>query len=74
VAQPSALGPRFVLMEPVQVFTGRADPLPGEEPKITRTAAAGKVPMPRLRPRSLDAAAAYAPDPMVLSPTAIQVK
>jgi hypothetical protein len=32
------------------------------------------MPMPRLRPRSLDAAAAYAPDPMVLSPTAIQVK
>jgi hypothetical protein len=32
------------------------------------------MPMPRLRPRSLDAAAAYAPEPMVLSPTAIQAK
>jgi hypothetical protein len=58
----------------VQVFTGRADPLPGEEPKIVKTAAAGGMPMPRLRPRGLDAAAAYAPEPMVLSPTAIQAK
>jgi D-alanyl-D-alanine carboxypeptidase len=74
VAQSSALGPRFVLMDPVQVFTGRADPLPGEEPKIVKTAAAGGMPMPRLRPRGLDAAAAYAPEPMVLSPTAIQAK
>ena len=72
-ARPSALGPRFVLMDPVQVFTGRADPLPGEEPKIARTAAAGNVPMPRLRPRPVDAAA-FAPVPADAAPINLQMQ
>jgi D-alanyl-D-alanine carboxypeptidase len=53
----SALEPRFVLMPPVDVFTGRADPLPGApaaQPTPPPVAAAAtqtaRVPMPRLRP------------------------
>jgi len=46
-APRSALEPRFVLMKPVPVYTGRADP-PGAAP-------AAKVPLPRLRPRPLPA-------------------
>ena len=42
----SALVPRFVLMEPVPVFTGNADPLPGAVGN-----APDDMPMPRLRPR-----------------------
>jgi D-alanyl-D-alanine carboxypeptidase len=54
----SALEPRFVLMPPIDVFTGRADPLPGA-PDATAAPAddtapaapvRAKVPMPRLRP------------------------
>jgi D-alanyl-D-alanine carboxypeptidase len=72
--QSSALVPRFVLMAPVPVFTGRADPaLPGKDapapgavaavdapaapsasppssPAAIKAAAAGHVPLPRLRP------------------------
>jgi hypothetical protein len=43
-AAHSALEPRFVLMDPVAVYTGRAD-LPGGAARP-----AAKVPMPRLRP------------------------
>ena len=48
-AAPSALVPRFVLMDPVPVFTGHADPLPGSAP-VKAASAAGNIPMPRLRP------------------------
>jgi D-alanyl-D-alanine carboxypeptidase len=42
------LGPRFVLMDPVPVFTGRADADPNApKPKAT---AASSVPTPKLRP------------------------
>ena len=52
-----ALEPRFVLMEPVVVFTGRADPGPGKA--VTKEAAAAPakkgapapgIPLPRPRP------------------------
>ncbi|HVY18811.1 MAG TPA: D-alanyl-D-alanine carboxypeptidase family protein [Bauldia sp.] len=67
----SALGPRFVLMDPVLVFTGRADPDPNAKPKPM---VAANVPLPHLRPRAGDAAA-YAPaDAAAKSPTAIQAK
>jgi D-alanyl-D-alanine carboxypeptidase len=53
----SALVPRFVLMDPVPVFTGRADPLPGSAPPAPKVAsAAGKFPLPRLRPGAPPAA------------------
>jgi D-alanyl-D-alanine carboxypeptidase len=64
----SALGPRFVLMQPVVVFTGKADPDPKAKPKAV---VAASVPLPHLRPR-IAGAAAYAPDPAAESPTAIQ--
>jgi D-alanyl-D-alanine carboxypeptidase len=70
-APASALGPRFVLMDPVPVFTGKADPDPNAKPKPVL---AGNVPLPHLRPRPADAAAAYATDPAAESPTAIQAK
>jgi D-alanyl-D-alanine carboxypeptidase len=70
-APASALGPRFVLMDPVPVFTGRADPDPNAKPKAVL---AGNVPLPHLRPRPAEAPAAYASDPVDLSPTAIQAK
>jgi D-alanyl-D-alanine carboxypeptidase len=43
----SALGPSFVLMEPVPVFTGGADPMPGNAPSGRPTA---NIPLPRPRP------------------------
>ncbi|HEY5080345.1 MAG TPA: D-alanyl-D-alanine carboxypeptidase family protein [Bauldia sp.] len=53
----SALVPRFVLMDPVPVFTGRADTLPGSAPPTPKVAsAAGKFPLPRLRPGAPPAA------------------
>ncbi len=67
----SALGPRFVLMDPVPVFTGRAELSPAD----AATAAAklvAKMPLPHLRPRTADAA--YAPDKPIESPTVIQAK
>lgn len=54
----SALIPRFVLMDPVPVFTGQADPLPG----AVGGAAPADMPMPRLRPRNPDETAAALPD------------
>jgi D-alanyl-D-alanine carboxypeptidase len=66
----SALGPRFVLMDPVPVFTGHADPDPNAPVKAKPVLAAA-VPMPHLRPKVADAAA-YAPDPATESPTAIE--
>jgi D-alanyl-D-alanine carboxypeptidase len=67
-ASASGLVPRFVLMEPVAVYTGRADPEPGEvggpPPR--------NMPMPRLRPRNTDETAALpgdqAPLPLVANP------
>jgi D-alanyl-D-alanine carboxypeptidase len=67
----SSLGPRFVLMEPVPVFTGRVDLDPQEAAKAKAKLIAN-MPLPRLRPRPADAAAAYAPDDAAQSPTAIQ--
>ena len=67
----SSLGPRFVLMDPVPVFTGHADPAPGVAVKAKPVLAAN-MPLPHLRPKTAGAAAAYAPDPAVESPTAIQ--
>ena len=52
VGTGSALDPRFQLMAPVQVYTGRAD-MPGGAAVAKGPAAApqaGKVPLPRLRP------------------------
>jgi D-alanyl-D-alanine carboxypeptidase len=61
----SALVPRFVLMDPVPVFTGKADPVPGE----VSAPGPAEMPMPRLRPRALgDTAALPADDqPLILS-------
>jgi D-alanyl-D-alanine carboxypeptidase len=71
-APASALGPRFVLMDPVVVVTGKADPDPNAKPKPLL---AGNVPLPHLRPRPAgDPPAAYASDPAAESPTAIQAK
>jgi D-alanyl-D-alanine carboxypeptidase len=68
----SALGPRFVLMDPVPVFTGKADPDPNAKPKPVL---ASQVPLPHLRPRpAAEPPAAYASDPVADSPTAIQAK
>ncbi len=50
----SALDPKFVLMEPVRVFTGKADPLP---PKGQAGRPAVNIPLPRLRPPYPDSAA-----------------
>ncbi len=58
----SALEPRFELMPPVQVYTGRADPAPGEAPVATGKSLPN-VPMPRLRPRATTAASAFAAQP-----------
>jgi D-alanyl-D-alanine carboxypeptidase len=69
----SALGPRFVLMDPVPVFTGRADVSPADAAKAA-TKLAAKMPLPHLRPRTADAPAAYVADPVTESPTAIQAK
>lgn len=43
----SALGPKFVLMEPVRVFTGKADPAP---PRGQASRPASNIPLPRPRP------------------------
>lgn len=50
--RPPALGPRFVLMDPVPVFTGRADADPNAPVKVSavKATAAANVPLPRLRP------------------------
>jgi D-alanyl-D-alanine carboxypeptidase len=57
----SGLVPRFVLMDPVPVFTGRADT------GAAATKVAGAVPMPNLRPRGPaalpEAASAFAAEP-----------
>jgi D-alanyl-D-alanine carboxypeptidase len=60
----SALIPRFVLMDPVPVFTGKADPLPGTVGGPPPTG----MPMPRLRPAIGDKTAALPaePDPLPL--------
>jgi D-alanyl-D-alanine carboxypeptidase len=54
----SALVPRFVLMEPVAVYTGRADPEPG----AVGGPPPAHMPMPRLRPRNPDETAALPDD------------
>lgn len=66
VEAPSALGPRFVLAEPVRVVTGNADPVPKPAPNI---------PLPRLRPPlpGESAASAFAPDQRAESPITLQV-
>ncbi|MEJ0013907.1 MAG: D-alanyl-D-alanine carboxypeptidase family protein [Bauldia sp.] len=73
----SALGPRFVLMDPVPVFTGRADLSPADAAQAAAKLAA-KMPLPHLRPRASDAIGnaptAYAPDKPIESPTVIQAK
>ena len=69
----SHLVPRFVLMAPVPVYTGRADPLSGEAAK-GKPVLASQVPMPRLRPKIAGTANAYAPDAAAESPTAIQAQ
>jgi hypothetical protein len=58
-------------MDPVRVYTGRADPVPGA-PAVSGPAPAGKVPMPRLRP-PLPGARAYAPEALP-SPTTLVIK
>jgi D-alanyl-D-alanine carboxypeptidase len=56
----SALGPRFVLMDPVRVVTGNADPLPGAAPAAQPSAKpAANIPLPRPRPRYPADAAAH---------------
>jgi D-alanyl-D-alanine carboxypeptidase len=67
----SSLGPRFVLMAPVPVFTGHADPDPADGAKAT-AALAARMPLPHLRPKIAGAATAYPPDPAAESPTAIK--
>ena len=67
------LVPRFVLMDPVPVYTGRADPAPGETVR-NKPVLASRMPMPRLRPKIAAAASAFAPDPAAESPTAIQAQ
>jgi D-alanyl-D-alanine carboxypeptidase len=69
----SSLVPRFVLMDPVPVYTGRADPAPGATVK-GKPVLASQVPIPRLRPKGAGTANAYAPDPAAESPTAIQAQ
>jgi len=68
----SALVPRFQVMAPVRVYTGRADGT-GGSPAVRVPAA--KVPLPRLRPRTAlgSAPPAYAEEPPP-SPTAIAIK
>jgi hypothetical protein len=57
----SALVPRFVLMDPVPVVTGQADPPAG----AVGGPMPANMPMPRLRPRVPgNAAAALPPDPI----------
>lgn len=59
----SALVPRFVLMDPVPVVTGQADPPAG----TVGGAMPNGMPMPRLRPRVTgDATAVFPGDPMPL--------
>ena len=57
----SALDPRFQVMDPVRVYTGRAD-VAGGNPVVARPTPASKVPLPRLRPTTLGSSAppAYA--------------
>jgi D-alanyl-D-alanine carboxypeptidase len=52
VGAGSALEPRFQLMAPVPVYTGRAD-VAGGPAVVKSPAPAGKVPLPRLRPTTL---------------------
>ncbi|HET7714715.1 MAG TPA: D-alanyl-D-alanine carboxypeptidase family protein [Bauldia sp.] len=59
-AAVSALGPRFVVMEPVRVFTGGADPV-GATPAAAPAASPGgevNMPLPRPRPQYPAGAAA----------------
>ncbi len=67
----SVLAPRFQVMAPVRVYTGRAD-VAGATPAVK--APAGKVPLPRLRPTVVGSATppAYAEVPPS-SPTAIVI-
>ena len=46
-----ALEPRFVLMDPVRVFTGSADPVPGQ-PAAAAAQRTVDIPLPRPRPRA----------------------
>ena len=71
----SSLVPRFVLMDPVPVFTGKTDPSPGDAAAVKgKPVLASQMPMPRLRPKIAGAANAYAPDAAAESPTAIQAQ
>jgi hypothetical protein len=47
----ASLGPRFQTMEPVAVFTGGADPLPGKGGVAPAAASGGAVNVPLPRPR-----------------------
>ncbi len=67
----SVLEPRFQVMAPVPVYTGRADPMPGAV--ASQRSPAIRVPMPRLRPPVESAARAYVAEPPP-SPTAIAIK
>jgi hypothetical protein len=70
-ADTSALVPRFVLMAPVQVFTGRADPDP--DAPAAKALPAGKVPLPHLRPRNPGDTAARGVTKSSLDAIAIQI-
>ena len=64
----SSLVPRFVLMDPVPVFTGRADAEPGSEPAKAKAVLASRVPMPRLRPKAGGTVNVLASDPPAAIP------
>lgn len=68
----SALEPRFQLMAPVQVYTGRADGAGGGA-VVKAPMPPAKMPMPRLRPSAAGAPRAYAEEP-VPSPATIAIK
>ncbi len=72
LGQDSALAPRFQVMAPVQVYTGRADGTGGAS---ATKAPAARVPLPRLRPAMVlgSAPPAYAEAPTP-SPTTIVIK
>ena len=75
LGERSALVPRFVLMDPVPVYTGRADPAAGATVAALGKPAPANMPMPRLRPRAVvdeTSASAFVPNPADESPTAIQ--
>lgn len=71
----SALVPRFVLMQPVPVYTGRADLEPGAAAGVVtvKSLPASKMPMPRLRPRNPAETVVNAFAPVPEDPIAIQL-